>query len=629
MLSSYLGFYALIGGLITSIIIVYSSTLNLKEKNQVLDSKIIPKIFIQFFFVNVAFFSLLYSFINSDFSNETVYNNSHTTKPLFYKITGLWGNHEGSLLLWLLVLTGLMLAFSIKSKNEPKTYRLLTILFQETIIIGFFIFVLKTSSPFSIVFPTPEEGLGLNPILQDPALGIHPPILYLGYVGTSIIFSSALSAMVCGYVNKVWAKNIKFWVFFSWIFLTGGILLGSIWAYYELGWGGFWFWDPVENISLMPWLSLTALVHCIVTLEKREILKKWTVILSIITFTLSMAGTFLVRSGILNSVHTFANDPARGIYILGFLFILILISFIIFFIYENKYDDRSIQISFLSKEASIMINNWFVLYFLSVVLIGTMYPIFLDVLTNTQISVGPPFYNKLIIPFLIPFFLFMSIGPSLRWIKTDFKIKFSNFISVFFAIILSFTTLYFLGEKNIIIILLFLSAFYLLFKNLIDLINKRTNTAQVISHLGFSLLMISILVNGISSKEVIKNLKVGESLKLNNEKVFLKSVEIKQIKNYESIIGNFEIINLEKKDKLNMYPELRIYNAPRVVTSEAAIKTTLFEDKFITINIIDGNDVFNVRYQKKPFMVWVWISTLTLILGGTLAFFAPKKKNNI
>ena len=233
---------------------------------------------------------------------------------MFYKISGTWGNHEGSLLLWLLVLTLFIFLFLIKSKKQPNNYRVLTLMFQQIIIIGFFIFLIKTSNPFNYIFPTPNEGLGLNPILQDPALAIHPPVLYLGYVGSSIIFSSALAATSLNFISKEWAKHIKDWVLISWIFLTLGILLGSIWAYYELGWGGFWFWDPVENVSLMPWLALTTLLHCILVLEKRLVLTSWVIILSIASFTLSMSGTFLVRSGILNSVHTFANDPERGFY---------------------------------------------------------------------------------------------------------------------------------------------------------------------------------------------------------------------------------------------------------------------------------------------------------------------------
>ena len=628
MIISQLGYFSLIFGLLTSIFIFFNSSIQLKKNNTVISDKTTGLIGFQFFFVFISFISLIYSFIISDFSNETVYNNSHTTKPLFYKITGTWGNHEGSLLLWLLVLTGVLLGFIFKSRNEPNNYRLLTTLFHQIIVIGFFVFVLKTSNPFNEIFPVQKEGLGLNPILQDPALGIHPPILYLGYVGTSIIFSAALASMISNYVNKSWAKNIKFWILFSWIFLTGGILLGSIWAYYELGWGGFWFWDPVENVSLMPWLSLTALLHCIVTLEKRELFKKWTIVLCIITFALSMVGTFLVRSGILNSVHTFANDPSRGIYILTFLLVLVLLSFVIFIIYENKNFTQKSEIFTLSKETAVLINNWFILYFLSVVLIGTIYPIFLDVILDEQISVGPPFYNKLILPFLIPFVLFMSIGPSMKWIKTNFKFGAKSFFVIVFTMVLSFFTVYFIGEKNIFILLLFIGFFYLLLKSLDQLREKTKNFAQIFSHTGFSLLLISILLNSFSSREIVKNIQVGESFSLKNEKIIFKKIAIEKEKNYESIVGFFEILD-DKNTIINLQPEIRIYNEPEMATSEASIKTTLFKDRFITINIIKDQNFFNVRYQHKPFMIWIWISTLIIMLGGMFAIFRKNKEVNI
>ncbi len=628
MIISQLGHYSLIFGLLTSILIFFNSSIQIKKNDAIISDKTTGLIGFQFFFVFISFISLIYSFLISDFSNETVYNNSHTTKPLFYKITGTWGNHEGSLLLWLLVLTGVLLGFIFKSKNEPKKYRLLTTIFHQIIVIGFFVFVLKTSNPFNEIFPVQTEGLGLNPILQDPALGIHPPILYLGYVGTSIIFSAALASMMSNYVNKIWAKNIKFWILFSWIFLTGGILLGSIWAYYELGWGGFWFWDPVENVSLMPWLSLTALLHCIVTLEKRELLKKWTIVLCIITFALSMVGTFLVRSGILNSVHTFANDPSRGIYILTFLLVLILLSFVIFIIFENKSFTQKSEIFIFSKETAVLINNWFILYFLSVVLIGTIYPIFLDVILDEQISVGPPFYNKLILPFLVPFVIFMSIGPSMKWIKTNFRIGIKSLLVIIFTLILSFITVYYIGEKNILILLLFIGFIYLLLKSLDQLRQKTKNFAQIFSHIGFSLLLISILLNSFLSKEIIKNIQVGESFFLKNEKIIFKKIAIEKEKNYESIIGFFEILD-EKNKTINLQPEIRIYNEPDMATSEASIKTSLFKDRFITINIIKDQNFFNVRYQHKPFMIWVWISTLIIMLGGLFAIFRKNKEVNI
>ena len=620
MLYSSIGYYALIFGLGISLILVYFSIKNF-QNSSTLNTKILSFTFLQFFLVVISFTCLIISFVLSDFSNETVFNNSHTTKPLFYKIAGTWGNHEGSLLLWLLVLTLFILIFFLKTKNQPLKYKLLTLIFQQIIIIGFFLFLIQTSNPFNFIFPTPEEGMGLNPILQDPALAIHPPILYLGYVGSSIIFSSALAATYLNLVSKVWASHIKKWIIASWVFLTLGILLGSIWAYYELGWGGFWFWDPVENVSLMPWLALTTLLHCIIVLEKKQVLTSWVIILSISTFTLSMCGTFLVRSGILNSVHTFANDPERGLFILVFLFSLIFISLFIFFFFHKSSPNNSNSFFWLSKETSIIINNWFMMYFLSVVLIGTIYPIFLEVLSSQKISVGPPFYHKLIIPFLIPFLMAMAIGPKLKWIKSNIVDKF--YLVLFFAIsiVLSFLIVKKFSTNLLINTILVSSALYLSFITLRDFfIRKYSNISQNIAHFGFSLLILSILLNNLFSSEIITNLKVGETFTSSKTKIVFKSINQKQEKNYKSIIANFSIENINETIE-DLSPELRIYNQPNIVTSEADIKTTLLLDKFIVINIVQNQDYFNVRYQVKPFMLWIWISVIVISFGGLLSFF--------
>jgi cytochrome c-type biogenesis protein CcmF len=620
LLYSSIGYYALILGLGISLILVYFSIKNF-QNSSTLNTKILSFTFLQFFLVVISFACLIISFVLSDFSNETVFNNSHTTKPLFYKIAGTWGNHEGSLLLWLLVLTLFILIFFLKTKNQPLKYKLLTLIFQQIIIIGFFLFLIQTSNPFNFIFPTPEEGMGLNPILQDPALAIHPPILYLGYVGSSIIFSSALAATYLNLVSKVWASHIKKWIIASWVFLTLGILLGSIWAYYELGWGGFWFWDPVENVSLMPWLALTTLLHCIIVLEKKQVLTSWVIILSISTFTLSMCGTFLVRSGILNSVHTFANDPERGLFILVFLFSLIFISLFIFFFFHKSSPNNSNSFFWLSKETSIIINNWFMMYFLSVVLIGTIYPIFLEVLSSQKISVGPPFYHKLIIPFLIPFLIAMAIGPKLKWIKSNIVDKF--YLVLFFAIsiVLSFLIVKKFSTNLLINTILVSSALYLFFITLRDFfIRKYSNISQNIAHFGFSLLILSILLNNLFSSEIITNLKVGETFTSSKTKIVFKSINQKQEKNYKSIIANFSIENINEKIE-DLSPELRIYNQPNIVTSEADIKTTLLLDKFIVINIVQNQDYFNVRYQVKPFMLWIWISVIVISFGGLLSFF--------
>ncbi len=620
MISSHIGYYSLLLGFILSTILLIYSFFCFNKNYKIINQNIFSFVILQLFTVIISFISLVYSFVISDFSNETVYNNSHTSKPIFYKISGTWGNHEGSLLLWLLVLTLFIFLFIIFSKKQPIKYRLLTIFFQQIIISGFFLFLLLTSNPFNFLFPVPKEGLGLNPILQDPALAIHPPILYLGYVGSSIIFSASLASLVQNNVNSFWAKHIKKWIQTTWFFLTIGILLGSIWAYYELGWGGFWFWDPVENVSLMPWLCLTALLHTVIVLEKRELLKSWILILSIATFTLSMSGTFLVRSGILNSVHTFANDPERGVFILIFLFLLIILSLILFFFFQFKDEEKQKNFFLFSKETSILINNWFMMYFLSVILIGTTYPIFLEVIANEKISIGPPFFNKLLIPFLGIFLIFMSIGPKLNWIKYAYKkIKYSQITLLLVCMLMSFFIIKKTSSEILFTSIIAGAALYLLFITSKDFFNKKQNISQSISHFGFSLFILSILFNSIFSNEFSANMKIGEQINYKNEKIKFLKVNATYNMNYKSVIANFEITD-DNKNTVLLYPEVRIYNQPNILTSEADIISTIFLDRFIVVNLLKGNEIFNVRYQTKPFMIWIWISVCLTSIGVLLSF---------
>ena len=618
-----LGNYSLYIALLISIFVISKTSLSLRKSSITLSGNIFSLISVQSIMVIISFLTLIYAFVTSDFSNETVYNNSHTTKPLFYKISGTWGNHEGSLLLWLLVLTIFLFIFTVESKNLSQRYRTLTLFFQQIIIFGFLLFILFTSNPFSNLFPIPNEGTGLNPILQDPALAIHPPILYLGYVGTSIIFSSALAAIISGSINKSWASHIKKWVLVSWVFLSIGILLGSIWAYYELGWGGFWFWDPVENVSLMPWLCLTALLHTIFTLEKRDIFHSWAVILSITTFSLSMSGTFLVRSGILNSIHTFANDPSRGVFILCFLFILIFLSILIYFFYQKTIKENLTKPYLISKETAVLLNNLFMMFFLSVVLIGTVYPIFLEVINNEKISIGPPFYHKLLIPFLIPFLFFMAIGPNIKWINDKIgKINFTQVSIFIISIIVSYFFVKKYGVSYLLSLPLFILSIFLFFITIKDFFGKKVNISQKISHFGFSLLILSILLNGVLSKEFSSNMKVGDERKFLNKTIKFESIKVIKEQNYQSLIGEFNI--KDENNSLSLKPELRIYDQPQTITSEADISSTIFSDNFLVFNLLKSDGFYNVRYQIKPFMIWIWISVILISFGGLISL---KKKN--
>ena len=624
-MSNYFGNYSLYFALIASFYLIIKSYLVSNKALKYLDKNFILITSIQTLMITISFISLVFAFIYSDFSNETVFNNSHTLKPLFYKISGSWGNHEGSLLLWLLVLSVFLFIFLLKSGSQNIKYRVLTLLFQQIIIAGFLIFILLTSNPFNMIFPIPSEGLGLNPILQDPALAIHPPILYLGYVGTSIIFSASLASLITGNIGEAWAKHIKKWVLVSWIFLTIGILLGSIWAYYELGWGGFWFWDPVENVSLMPWFCLTALLHTVVVLERRNLFKEWTIILSITTFSLSMSGTFLVRSGILNSIHTFANDPSRGLFILSFLFILILMALTIFFFNQNKSKGATKESFIFSKETAILVNNWFMMFFLSVVLVGTIYPIFLEVLNGSKISVGPPFYHNLLIPFLIPFLVFMSFGPSLKWIKDNVrKFEFDLFVIFLISILISYFILIKSEKSFLLSIPLIILSFYLLIITIKDFFSKKSYLSQKVSHFGFSLLILSILLNSLFSFEFNSNMKVGDQRVFKDKIIILKDVIVQDIDNYKSLKANFEIKN--KNTTIPLTPEVRIYQQPFTITSEAAIKTTLLSDNFLVFNILKDDGYYNIRYQYKPLMIWIWMSTILISIGGVLSILRRNEK---
>ena len=593
--------------------------------NNIIPKKIYKFSLLQLIFSVLSFIILLVGYIFSDFSIINVYENSHTTKPLFYKISGTWGNHEGSLLLWINILVIFSFLFLLLNKKKNKNFKILTLIFQNLLISVFFIFLITNSNPFAPIFPIPNEGMGLNPILQDPALAIHPPLLYIGFVGSSIYFSAALASLISKIESKSFARIIKPWVSVSWFFQTVGILAGSIWAYYELGWGGYWFWDPVENSSLMPWFLMTALLHSVLVLERRIGLYSWVIVLSILTFTMSVVGTFLVRSGILNSVHTFANDPSRGLFILTFLILMVFSSIFIFFKYapaENK------NYRIFSKEFFILINNWFMIFFLAVVLIGTLYPVFLDTLTEKKISVGPPYYNFILAPFLIPLLFLMTHGPKHKWISSEAKNFFNKilFFSVFLFLIIFFVT----TESNLLVNLVLLVSIYLITQSIFDFYenfkNNNTNLSRIISHFGFGLLIFFISINHIFSVESSFNITPGEKKDIKNYVIKFENLETLSGNNYKSVVGHFEILNKKRLIKENLKPEIRVYNQPKTITYEASIKSNLFSDTYLTMSNISDTDIFNIKFQKKPFMNFIWLSVLLIAFGGILKFFSKKKE---
>ena len=622
---SNLGIISSIISLLASLLLIYLSFAELKVSGTQIPKKIYKFSLIQLIFSLTSFSVLLIGYVFSDFSMINVYENSHTAKPLFYKISGTWGNHEGSLLLWINILVIFSFLFLILNKNKNKNFKIFTLIFQNLLISIFFIFLLTNSNPFSPVFPVPNEGLGLNPILQDPALAIHPPLLYVGFVGSSIYFSAALAALISKVEAKSLAITLKPWISISWFFQTTGILVGSIWAYYELGWGGYWFWDPVENSSLMPWFLMTALLHSVLVLERRMGLYSWVIILSILTFTMSVVGTFLVRSGILNSVHTFANDPSRGLFILTFLVLMVFSSIFIFFKYAPS-EKKNYRI--FSKEFFILINNWFMIFFLAVVLIGTLYPVFLDTLSGEKISVGPPYYNFILAPFLIPLLFLMTSGPKHKWVSSETK-KFFDiilFLSVFLFLIIFFV----IKENNLLINLILLFSIYLIIQTIFDfyenLKNRNINLSRIISHFGFGLLIFFISINHIFSVESNFNVRMGEKKDIKNYVIKFENLETSSGNNYKSVIGYFEILNKKKLIKENLRPEIRIYNQPKTITYEASINSNLFSDTYLTMSNISDSDIFNIKFQKKPFMNFIWFSVLLISLGGILNFFNRKKE---
>ncbi len=611
--------------LIISILIIRFSLIEIKSPQNKIPLKIYKLSLSQLIFSILSFFILIIGYIFSDFSMVNVYENSHTTKPLFYKISGTWGNHEGSLLLWTNILVIFSFLFLVLDKNKNKNFKILTLCIQNLLIIIFFLFLLTNSNPFLKIFPIPKEGMGLNPILQDPALAIHPPLLYVGFVGSSIYFSAALSALISRVDFTSLAKSIKPWVSISWFFQTLGILVGSIWAYYELGWGGYWFWDPVENSSLIPWFLMTALLHSTLVLERRIGLYSWVIILSILTFTMSVVGTFLVRSGILNSVHTFANDPSRGLFILTFLTLMIFSSIFIFFKYAPT-EKKNYKI--FSKEFFILINNWFMIFFLAVVLIGTLYPVFLDTLIGEKISVGPPYYNFILAPFLIPLLFLMTSGPRYKWITQETK-KFFNVVLIL-SLILFFAVFYLVKQNNLMINLILLFSIYLITQSIFDFYenfkNRKINFSRVLSHFGFGLLIFFISINHIFSIEDNFNIRAGEKRETKNYIIKFENLKTNDNKNYKSVVGNFEIFNKKKLiiEKLN--PEIRLYNQPKTLTYEASIKSSFLSDTYLTMSNISETDIFNIKFQKKPFMNFIWFSVLLISFGGILNFFNRKKE---
>lgn len=598
-----------------------------------------PAAQIQFIFVALAFGSLTYSFIVMDFSVEYVASVSNSQLPLVYRIAAVWGGHEGSLLLWVLMLSIWTLLVSRFSRNLPIDMVSRVIGVMGFVSIGFLLFMLLTSNPFNRLIPAFADGNDLNPLLQDPGLVIHPPMLYMGYVGFSVAFAFAIAALLGGRLDATWARWSRPWTTVAWIFMTIGIALGSWWAYYELGWGGWWFWDPVENASFMPWLVGTALVHSLAATEKRGSFRAWTVLLAISAFSFSLLGTFLVRSGVLTSVHAFATDPERGVFILGFLLVVVGGSLALFAWRAPKIGLGG-KFALVSRETFLLMNNVMLVTAAGAVFLGTMYPLILDALDLGKISVGPPYFDTVFLPLMVPILFLMAIAPLARWKQADIpdlagRLKWAAAVSVVMAIIVPFL----MGEWNGLASFMFALAFWI-FSSIVVNVRGRLSTKSAsqsgksavarffalpkaylgmnVAHAGVAVFVIGVAM--VQTYEVEKDVRmeVGDTVELSGYTFRFDGVQDVQGPNYVAKRGQVLVTKGDDTESV-MFPEKRVYTVQTNPMTEAAIDTGLTRDLYVSLGEPVGNGAWSVRVYYKPFVDWIWGGALIMALGGILA----------
>jgi cytochrome c-type biogenesis protein CcmF len=587
--------------------------------------------------VALSFALLMRAFLRSDFSVLLVYNHSHTFKPLLYKITGVWANHEGSLLLWMLILSACSAAVAGFGRRLPTDFRARVLSVMAMISVGFLSFLLFTSNPFARLAPVPADGAGLNPILQDPGLAFHPPLLYVGYVGLSVAFAFAVAALIEGRIGPMWAKWVRPWTLFAWIFLTIGIALGSWWAYYELGWGGYWFWDPVENAALMPWLAATALLHSAIVLEKRDALKSWTVLLAIIAFSLSLMGTFIVRSGVLTSVHAFAVDPARGVFILLFL-ALVIGGALSLYAWRATSLEAGAAFASVSREGFLVANNLLLAACLLTVFLGTLYPLILEAFGGGQISVGPPYYQATFAPISALLCIAMAIGPMLRW-RRDSWAQIKPAVLITSVIMMAGVALALLmgGAAGWLGVCGFALCFWIVGGIIADLADKlrfgaggvqatlqrlrrlpAASWAVVMGHLGMAVVVFAITASGAWQKEALLSLRVGQGVTVGPFQFLLRDVAPVAGPNYTALQGDIEVRKAGRVVTF-LYPQARSYARPVMDTTEAAIAPLITGDVFAVLGKTNGDGSWQMRLHWKPFMSWLWIGCLIMAFGGLIA----------
>ncbi len=632
-----LGHFSLIIGVAFAMLLAIVPLVGVARKDQYLVRYAWPLTYGMFFFILFSVIALGYSFAVDDFSVAYVAHHSNSELPIFFKIAAVWGGHEGSLLFWVFSLSAWAAAVALFSKGleEVFTARVLAVL--AMILIGFSLFMLLTSSPFERLFPIPMEGRDLNPMLQDVGLIFHPPMLYLGYVGFSVSFAFAIAALMSGRLDSAWARWSRPWTLAAWVFLTGGIALGSWWAYYELGWGGWWFWDPVENASFMPWLIGTALVHSLIVTEKRGAFRNWTVLLSIFAFSLSLLGTFIVRSGVLTSVHSFAADPSRGMFILLLLGLAVGGSLTLFAFRASEMKSPA-RFQLKSKETMLLVCNLLLTVACGTVLLGTLYPLLIDALGMGKISVGPPYFNAVFVPIVLVLFGFMGIGPVIRWKKSkDGELKRQLLIPAIIASVVGLAAPFLAGgEFNIwvvfgigtatwVTIMTFRAAYNMVKtkEGPVDMTRLgRSQLGMIIAHLGIAVSVVGATM--VSNYSIEKSVRMGPGVSQELAGYTFKYIETKNVvgPNYTAQQGQIEVYQDDEYVTL-LRPDRRQYNVRTMDMTEAGIDWGLFRDLYVTMGDPISRTEFAVRLNYKPFVRWLWFGSIFMMVGG---FFAASDK---
>jgi cytochrome c-type biogenesis protein CcmF len=596
-----------------------------------------PAALVQFGLLIVAFAALTHAYVTSDFSVANVYANSHSEKPLIYRISGVWGNHEGSMLLWVLILALFGAAVAAFGTNLPETLRANVLSVQASIALAFLLFILLTSNPFLRLDPVPADGRGLNPILQDPALAFHPPFLYAGYVGFSMAYSFAIAGLIEGRTDAAWARWVRPWTLAAWMFLTVGIAMGSWWAYYELGWGGWWFWDPVENASFMPWLAGTALLHCAVVMEKREALKVWTILLAILTFSLSLMGAFLVRSGVLSSVHAFAVDPKRGVFILAIMAVFIGGGLTLYAWRAPTLRQGGIFAP-ISREGGLVLNNVLLTTATGTVLIGTLYPLALESINGAKISVGAPYFNATFVPLMVPLLLALPLGPLLGWKRGDvYAVLQRLWIAGLLAIGAAAAVLAMIQRGPWLAPFAMALGVWVIAGAISELLFRvragNADSAEVfrrlrnlprsvygttLAHAGVGVMVIGITATSAWQSETILTMKPGDTASIAGYELTFKGVAPSNGPNYREVIGVMSVTR-GGQPVVDLAPSKRQYTAPPQATSEAGIHVALLGDLYVVLGDQAGEGAWAVRLYFNPLVRLIWLGSIIMFIGGGLS----------